>query len=303
MTSPISESGHDAQRNNSVVHEGRAASRGTNGATRSDAPASSVRAPTPDTSSGTAGSGPAMPSARPQEPREGGAGGAQMGGQAAPADGEHTGSAAGLADVARQAQIRSSWSASHVFLPPREGAPAGQSGGSRPKGGERNRHHTQSGRLMSYADAPNAADRPAVDDPAKAAAREAIGKVAVEYFIATQASRWKALVPMPHNNPGFDVKAVAHDGSDEFIEVKGQGAGWTEAGVALTPTELMTAQKHGDRYWLCVVEHAEDKERRALYLLQNPYGLTQQFRFELRMEDRRHKSCRCFCRARGRLVR
>ena len=132
---------------------------------------------------------------------------------------------------------------------------------------------------MSYADAPNAADRPAVDDPAKAAAREAIGKVAVEYFIATQASRWKALVPMPHNNPGFDVKAVAHDGSDEFIEVKGQGAGWTEAGVALTPTELMTAQKHGDRYWLCVVEHAEDKERRALYLLQNPYGLTQQFRF------------------------
>lgn len=133
---------------------------------------------------------------------------------------------------------------------------------------------------MSYAAAPGDADRPGEDDPAKAAAREALGKAAVEYFLATQASRWKSLVPMPHNNPGFDVKAIAHDGADEFVEVKGQGAGWTEDGVALTPTELMTAQKHGDRYWLCVVEHVQDEKRRALYLLQNPYGLTQQFRFD-----------------------
>jgi hypothetical protein len=133
---------------------------------------------------------------------------------------------------------------------------------------------------MSYAAAPGDADRAGGDDPAKAAAREALGKAAVEYFLATQASRWKSLVPMPHNNPGFDVMAIAHDGADEFIEVKGQGAGWTEDGVALTPTELMTAQKHGDRYWLCVVEHVQDEKRRALYLLQNPYGLTQQFRFD-----------------------
>jgi hypothetical protein len=42
----------------------------------------------------------------------------------------------------------------------------------------------------------------------------------------------------------------------------------------------MTAQKHGDRYWLCVVEHVQDEKRRALYLLKNPYGLTQQFRFD-----------------------
>lgn len=133
---------------------------------------------------------------------------------------------------------------------------------------------------MSYAAGPGTADRPDVDDPAKAAARVAMGLAAVEYFLATQATRWKSLFPMPHNNPGFDVRAVAHDGIDEFIEVKGQGAGWTEDGVALTPKELMTAQENGDRYWLCVVEHVYDEKRRALYLLQNPFGLTQQFRFD-----------------------
>jgi hypothetical protein len=134
---------------------------------------------------------------------------------------------------------------------------------------------------MSYASPTGDADvSSGNEDPAKVAAREALGKAAVEYFLATQAFRWKSLTPMPHNNPGFDVKAIAHDGAEEYIEVKGQGAAWTEDGVALTPTELMAARTHGQRYWLCVVEHVQDDKRRSLHLLQNPYGLTQQFRFD-----------------------
>lgn len=145
----------------------------------------------------------------------------------------------------------------------------------------RKQRKQKSGRLMSYAAPSGAPDQmTGSDDPAKAAVREALGKAAVEYFLATQASRWRSLVPMPHNNPGFDVRATAHDGVDEYIEVKGQGGAWTEDGVALTPTELMAAREHGERYWLCVVEHVQDEKRRALYLLQNPYGLTQQFRFD-----------------------
>ena len=85
---------------------------------------------------------------------------------------------------------------------------------------------------------------------------------------------------MPHNNPGFDVQAVAHDGSEEFIEVKGQSGAWTEEGVALTPTELLAAQRAGEHYWLCVVEYVHDQNRRALHLVKNPFGLTNQFRFD-----------------------
>lgn len=135
---------------------------------------------------------------------------------------------------------------------------------------------------MSYAAGPGDADRPNPDDdPKRAAAREATGRAAVEYFMTTQAMRWKSLTEMPHNNPGFDVHGIADDNQDEYIEVKGQSGAWTEEGVALTPTELMTAQQKGDRYWLCVVEYAQDDKRRQLHLLRNPYGLTQQFRFDV----------------------
>lgn len=161
------------------------------------------------------------------------------------------------------------------------GSTGSAAGVTKYKRGQSQRSRTKSGRLMSYAASPGDSGRPSTEeDPAKAAAREATGKAAVEYFIATQTAHWQSLTPMPHNNPGFDVQAVAHDGAVEFIEVKGQSAAWTEDGVALTPTELMTAQQKGDRYWLCVVEHVHDEKRRALYLLQNPYGLTQQFRFD-----------------------
>lgn len=158
----------------------------------------------------------------------------------------------------------------------------GPSDGSQPRRGQPQPPRTKAGRLMSYAAGPGDVDRPSRDDdPARAAAREATGRAAVEYFLTTQAARWKALTEMPHNNPGFDIHGITDDDKDEYIEVKGQSGAWTEDGVALTPTELMTAQQKGDRYWLCVVEYAQDEKRRQLYLLRNPYGLTQQFRFDV----------------------
>jgi hypothetical protein len=90
---------------------------------------------------------------------------------------------------------------------------------------------------------------------------------------------------MHHNNPGFDVLATTESGEDEFIEVKGQSGAWTQEGVALTPTELLMAQRMGPRYWLCVIEFALDKRRRQLHLVQNPFGLVTQFRFDVGWKD------------------
>lgn len=106
------------------------------------------------------------------------------------------------------------------------------------------------------------------------------GSVAVKFFMKNQAARWKSLTEMPELNPGFDVLAVAHDGEEEFIEVKGQTDVWTERGVTLTPRELLEAQKRRGRYWLCVVEYVHDEKRRRLYLFQDPFGLTDQFKFD-----------------------
>ncbi len=149
------------------------------------------------------------------------------------------------------------------------------------KPGKGRQRPSRSGRLLSYADSPGDSRNDSADvDSAAAKARIEVGKLAVDYFIDTQSTRWKSLKEMPHNNPGFDIKAISHDGLDEYIEIKGQSAAWTAEGVALTPTELDEARRQGDRYWLCIVEYVKDEKRRAVYLVQNPYKLTQQFRFD-----------------------
>jgi hypothetical protein len=109
----------------------------------------------------------------------------------------------------------------------------------------------------------------------------AIEKAAVDYFVATVSSQWREVTVIPNpTNPGFDIQAIAHDGIAEFIEVKGQSGAWNEAGVSVSPTQLRKAEEQRERFWLCVVEYATDESRRQLYLVNNPFGLTDQFRFD-----------------------
>ncbi len=143
---------------------------------------------------------------------------------------------------------------------------------------------TKRGRLLSYADTSDPT-KPSVPPDAESNSEAAKWNLAVEqaavtYFLEKAAPQWKSAEVMPPGNAGFDVKAIAMDGGEEYIEVKGQGGAWTEEGVALTPTELAKAFSAGRRYWLCVVEHATDDNRRQLFLVQDPFGLTTQFRFD-----------------------
>lgn len=141
---------------------------------------------------------------------------------------------------------------------------------------------SRGGRLLSYVEGPAVPDRQGSgEDSDKAMARDAVGRAAVAHFLKTQAKRWASLTEMAHNNPGFDVLARDSSGEDEYIEVKGQSGAWTQEGVALTPTELLMAQRMRDRYWLCVVEFAQDDKRRQLHLLNDPFGLVTQFRFDV----------------------
>lgn len=156
----------------------------------------------------------------------------------------------------------------------RPGSPSAPKASQPPRG--------RSGRLLSYVDSPLTVDRPPPDSSQeKSAARNAVGKAAVAHALKTLADRWASMTEMPHNNPGYDVLARTAVGDEEFIEVKGQGGAWTQEGIALTPTELLMAQKMGERYWLCVVEFAQDDKRRQLSLVKNPFGLAQQFRFDV----------------------
>lgn len=151
---------------------------------------------------------------------------------------------------------------------------------SRPPEGRKKRR-ARTGRLLSYVEGPSDPNRPpSGGGEEQSGARDAVGRAAVAYAMATLAKRWAFMTEMPHNNPGYDLLAVTAAGVEEFIEVKGQGGAWTQEGVALTPTELLTAQRKGEHYWLCVVEFAQDEKRRQLSLVKNPFGMTQQFRFD-----------------------
>lgn len=164
-------------------------------------------------------------------------------------------------------------------------------GGQTPRRSERSKRKevTKTGRLLSYLEPKNPKnDRPKdeVEENSRAAEhKRAVELAAVQFFKEAAASQWKSVEEMPPNNTGFDFKAIAADGNEEVIEIKGQGGAWTQQGVALTPPEVLAASNRKDRYWLCVVEFALDESRRRLWLIQNPFGKTDQFRFDLGWKD------------------
>ncbi len=162
------------------------------------------------------------------------------------------------------------------------GVPDGRSPGNGSARTPTHQPRTRSGRLLSYVEGPSDTERRPDDvDTEGASARDAVGKAAVAHALSTLAPMWASLTEMPHSNPGYDVLARTAAGTEEFIEVKGQSGAWTHEGVALTPTELSMAQRAGERYWLCVVEFALDDRRREVSVVKNPFGLTQQFRFDV----------------------
>lgn len=154
----------------------------------------------------------------------------------------------------------------------------------RDKNQNRRKTSTESGHLISYVmpkrSANEIAEAERNESPAQVEHRKRVEEAAVTFFLSAAAGKWKEIEVMPQFNPGFDIKAVSMEGHDEFIEVKGQGGAWTEAGVALTPRELLTACEKRERYWLCIVEHALDESRRRLWLVHDPFGQANQFRFD-----------------------
>lgn len=250
---------------------------GETGPGRSPAPAGSR---SPEVSPRTMNSGSESSELRPSSPSVSDAPSHRIGSQVANSGGEQASGSTELPETGGDLQLLAHTTPNGGAQRSERSASTGLPRSPRIKWGRGGRYRTKAGRLMSYADAPGDSNEAASKDQVNDTDRVALGKEAVAYFIATQAGRWKSLVPMAHENPGFDVKAVAHDGVEERIEVKGQSGAWTETGVALTPTELEFAQKYRDRYWLCVVEHMQDEKRRFLYLVKDPYGQTQQFRFD-----------------------
>lgn len=155
-------------------------------------------------------------------------------------------------------------------------------GGSTSLGAARRRDRPRSsGRLLSYAEPRILTDQePSEEGSEDSELRRQTAMAAVNFVIERERQEGHQVHEMPFNNEGFDLQRTTADGSTEYIEVKGQSGLWTEIGIVLTPAELQYALRFRERYFLYVVEFANEPERRTLYRIQDPFGKVMQFRFD-----------------------
>lgn len=82
-------------------------------------------------------------------------------------------------------------------------------------------------------------------------------------------------------NPGFDLYRNDDTGRIiGLIEVKAMTASLEHRPVGLSHTQFECAQKHGDQYWIYVVEYVGDPIRRRILRIRNPAGNARTFTFD-----------------------
>ena len=99
---------------------------------------------------------------------------------------------------------------------------------------------------------------------------------------------------MPHGTEGYDIKSYIYDGEketfDRFIEVKSLRGSWGEAGVSLSKAQFKMAWKEGDKYWLYIVERANDASAQV-YPIRNPARRATHYFFALLRRTRGIRAC------------
>ncbi len=107
--------------------------------------------------------------------------------------------------------------------------------------------------------------------------RMALEELAIDLILKNE----HGLTRMPANNPGFDlVESDSRGNSVRWIEVKAMTGDLHSRPVGLSRTQFESAQEHGDRYWLYVVERAGSADEAHIVRIQNPVGKARTFTFD-----------------------
>jgi hypothetical protein len=85
---------------------------------------------------------------------------------------------------------------------------------------------------------------------------------------------------MPHNHPGYDIEATDKWGHIiRYIEVKSLSDRWIIGNAVLSKTQFEKATELAEKYWLYVVERAQESDA-CVYCIQNPAHRVDQFVFD-----------------------
>ena len=109
--------------------------------------------------------------------------------------------------------------------------------------------------------------RPQIIDPINHEERMEIEEKAIELILACE-SDW---LRTPINNPGYDLyQANEQNQKTHWCEVKSISDSLEARVVSLSSAQFECAQKHGEAYWLYIVEHADDKNKSCIIRIQDP---------------------------------
>lgn len=105
--------------------------------------------------------------------------------------------------------------------------------------------------------------------------RMALEEVAIELILRSE-SHWQRT---PSNNEGFDLVQVSKGQKCKWCEVKAMTGSLHDRPATMSHAQFKCAQKHGDAYWLYVVERAGSADARIMRI-QDPVGKAKTFTFD-----------------------
>lgn len=157
-----------------------------------------------------------------------------------------------------------------------QGGRAGNGGGGSGDGsGKKKRDGTQCRQFHTYV-AVNTGSDPADDEGLSAEDLKATESAAIDFIVALEPQ----LERTPVNNPGFDLyEGESLEFVARYVEVKSKSGAWSGA-VALSEEQFRLAEIERERFWLYVVEHAQDPAQRRLHKIQDPAGKSKYFTFD-----------------------
>ncbi|MCX5638136.1 MAG: DUF3883 domain-containing protein, partial [Planctomycetota bacterium] len=108
-------------------------------------------------------------------------------------------------------------------------------------------------------------------------ARMALEEKAIQFIL----QREPQLHRTPTHNPGYDLFETGEDEQTiRLVEVKAMTHSLKDRPVGLSRTQFECACKHGEAYWLYIIEHADDPSRARIVRIQDPAGKARTFTFD-----------------------
>lgn len=172
------------------------------------------------------------------------------------------------------------------------GARSGQKGGDGQRGGSGGGHHSggSSGGHHSSGSSGGSGTREFISyvgvrleggahdpDGLTHTARMQLEEQAIKRILAVEPN----LERTEAGNKGFDLVDRDLDGEPErWIEVKAMSGSLVNRPVGLSPMQIEHARRHGDQYWLYVVEHAASDTQARILKIRNPFGAAGTFTFD-----------------------